>query len=208
MFGSLLFTWLQGAPFYHELHQRAVETLPPGTGKLWLDVGCGPGLVTRLAAIRGYRAKGIDADPRMIKTAQRLAKLHHSAAEFEVGHIAALPYHGADVVSAASLLAVLDDKPSGLNRLWRCVRPGGYLRIVEPTDRMNLNNANQAIARGLPRRRINGLRLWAMVRKNNTVAPGLYTGLAVEQHYVALLDALVGAWVFKKNTAPSPATYY
>lgn len=145
MLGSVLFTWLQGAPFYQDLHQRAVEGLPPGTGKIWLDVGCGPGLVTRLAASHGYSAKGIDADPRMIKAAIRLAKHHHSSAEFEVGSIMALPYQYADVVSAASLLAALDDKPSGLNALWRCVRPGGHLLIIEPTVRMNPENAGTAL---------------------------------------------------------------
>lgn len=205
MLGSILFTWLQGAQFYQDLHQRAVDSLPPGTGKIWLDVGCGPGLVTRLAASRGYSAKGIDADPRMIKAAKRLAKHHHSLAEFEVGNITALPYQYADVVSAASLLAVLDDKPSGLNSLWRCVRPGGYLLIIEPTDRMNPENAKNVISAYLPQKRINGLRLWAAARQNKTVDPKIYDELEGKQQYVDLLHGLVGAWIFKKNNEFSQA---
>ena len=47
----------------------------------------------------------------MIKTAQRLARHHHSSAAFAIGNIAASPL-SADMVSAASLLAVLDDKPA------------------------------------------------------------------------------------------------
>ena len=205
MLGSTLFTWLQGAPFYQDLHQRAVESLPAGAGTIWLDIGCGPGLVARLAASRGYSAKGIDADPRMIKAAKRLAKHHHSSAEFEVGNITALPYQYADVVSAASLLAVLDDKPSGLNALWRYVRPGGHLLIIEPTVRMNPENAGTALGEGLPRKRISGLRLWAAARQNKAVDPRIYGALEGERQYVDLLHGLVGAWIFKKSTESSPA---
>ena len=64
-----LFDWLQGADFYHAAHRAAVEHLPPGDGKLWVDVGCGPGLVARLAAARGYRAIGVDRDRHMIAAA-------------------------------------------------------------------------------------------------------------------------------------------
>ena len=62
MIAPALFTWLQGADFYRELHREAVEALPRGSGETWLDVGTGPGLVARLAAANGYRATGIDAD--------------------------------------------------------------------------------------------------------------------------------------------------
>ena len=116
MIESILFTWLQGADFYRDLHRCAVQNLPPGKGKTWLDVGCGPGLVTRLAAEHGYRAQGVDTNPRTIKAAQRLALNHHSSAEFAIGNIAASPL-SADVVSAASLLAVLEDKLAGLHAL-------------------------------------------------------------------------------------------
>ena len=197
MIESLLFTWLQGADFYRDLHRCAVQSLPPGKGKTWLDVGCGPGLVTRLAAEHGYRATGVDTNPRMIKAAKRLALHQHASAEFALGNIADSPL-SADVVSAASLLAVLDDKPAGLHALWRCVHPGGYLLIIEPTARMTPKNARAAIDTGLPRKRINGLRLWAAVRQNRAVDPALFAGLTSERRYIDLLQGLVGAWIFEK----------
>ncbi len=204
MLGSMLFTWLQGAHFYRDLHHRAVENLPISPGKIWIDVGCGPGLVTRFAAERGYSAKGVDADPSMIKAAKRLAKIHRSAAEFEVGNIAGLPDQYADVVSAASLLAVLDDKPSGLKSLWRCVRPGGYLLIIEPTDQMNPENVKKLVGADLPPKRINGLRIWASARQNRTVDPKIYDAIDGERQYVDLLHGLVGAWIFRKNGGSLP----
>lgn len=204
MLGSMLFAWLQGAHFYRDLHRRAVEKLPVGPGKIWIDAGCGPGLVTRLAAERGYSAKGVDADPSMIKAAKRLARVHRSSAEFEVGNIDGLPDRYADVVSAASLLAVLDDKPSGLNSLWRCVRPGGYLLIIEPTHQMNPENAKKLVGTNLPRKRINGLRIWAAARQNRAVDPKVFDAIEGERKYVDLLHGLVGAWIFKKNDGSLP----
>ena len=201
MIESILFTWLQGADFYRDLHQCAVQSLPPGSGKTWLDVGCGPGLVTRLAAEHGYRAQGVDTNPRMIKAAQRLALKHHASAKFAVGDIAASSL-SADVASAASLLAVLEDKLAGLHALWRCVNSGGHLLIIEPTARMNPANTKTIIASGLPQKRIYGLRLWAAMRQNRAVDPALFDGLTSERRYIELLQGLAGAWIFEKPCAP------
>ena len=64
---------------------------------------------------------------------------------------------------------------------------------------MNPANAKVAMASGLPRKRIHGLRLWAAVRQNRTVDPALFDGLASERRYIDLLHGLVGAWVFEKT---------
>lgn len=199
MIGAVLFTWLQGAPFYRELHKAAVDRLPPGQGKTWLDVGCGPGLVARLAAARGYTATGIDADPAMIKAARRLAQRLGSNVVFEVGELAGLVDRKADVVSAASLLAVVDDKKGALRQLWNGVRPQGHLLIIEPTQEMNPANAAKLIAAGLPRKRIQGLRLWARVRANRATDPAVFDSIAAQNQFsLALLGGMVRAWFFEK----------
>lgn len=95
MISTLLFTWLQGANFYFDLHKQAVESLPVGNGELWLDIGCGPGLVTRFAAERKYRAIGLDTDPQMIAAAKRIARRTHSSAEFQTGDFTTLPAESA-----------------------------------------------------------------------------------------------------------------
>lgn len=56
MIGAVLFTWLQGAEFYRELHKRAVDNLPSGEGKTWIEAGCRPGIVSRLAAMNDCHA--------------------------------------------------------------------------------------------------------------------------------------------------------
>ncbi|MFQ5456066.1 MAG: class I SAM-dependent methyltransferase [Nitrospirota bacterium] len=199
MIGSILFTWMQGAHFYQELHREAVETVPSGEGKRWVDVGCGPGLVSRIAVARGYKVTGIDMDPRMIKAAKHIGRHQKSPAMFEVGNVFSLPENIADVVSAASLLAVIDDKHRCLQSLWGCVRQGGYLLIIEPTEKMNPDHAKRIIGSNLSSKRIQGLKLWAAARKNRAVDPEIFKSLQSKSlKYVELLEGLVGAWLLAK----------
>lgn len=200
MIAPLLFTWLQGADFYRALHHEAVDMLPAGNGETWLDIGSGPGLVTRFAAERGYRALGIDTDPQMIAAAKRIAQRKHSAAEFQTGDFSTLPAESAHVVSAASLLAVLPDREAGLRSLWRLLRPGGTLLIIEPTHQMTSENAARAIQNGLPKKRIIGLRMWANARQGNIVDPSIYETLGAESIILKpLLQGLVGGWAIQKS---------
>lgn len=198
MISTLLFIWLQGADFYHDLHKQAVDLLPQGNGQPWLDVGSGPGLVSRLSAQRGYQVTGIDSDTTTIQTAKWIAGIQGLSINFKAGDVFNLPPESAEVVSAASLLAVLPDREKGLCSLWSAVRPGGYLLIIEPTDQMTSRNAEKLIQNGLPRKRIQGLRMWATARQGNIVNPAMFETLGAEVTFTPLLHGLVGAWVIKK----------
>ena len=46
-FSARLFSWVQDAAFYRQLHREAVELLPRGSGQPWLDAGCAPGGTVR-----------------------------------------------------------------------------------------------------------------------------------------------------------------
>ncbi|MBI3776667.1 MAG: methyltransferase domain-containing protein [Gammaproteobacteria bacterium] len=199
-----LFDWLQGADFYHAAHRAAVEQLPPGGGKLWVDVGCGPGLVTRLAAARGYRAIGVDRDRHMIAAAQRRAARAASAAAFQIGDIdglAAMPAR-ADVISAASLLAVVDDPAAALTALLAAVKPGGCVLVIEPTAAMTPAAADTLIGHGLGGKRVNGLRLWARARHGRAINPDLFDmARANAVHYAPVLAGLLGVWMLRTAAA-------
>lgn len=162
-----LFTWLQSAPFYVRLHADAVARVPAASpGARWIDAGCGPGLVARLAADRGYDALGVDRSDAMIEAARRVATRAGSRARFEVNDLDGLRDHAAaEVVSAASLLAVLPDPRAGLAALWSAVRPGGHLLIVEPTEAMGPGRA----ARALGRAPHPGLLMWSVARAGASV---------------------------------------
>jgi trans-aconitate methyltransferase len=195
-----LFAWIQAAPFYAAAHAQAVQRLPDGNGRTWLDVGCGPGLVARLASRHGYEALGIDRDPAMIRRARQLVRNEHC--RFEVGDLEAHGVqHTADVVSAASLLIVVPDARRALARLWKWVRPGGTLLVVETTREMNPARA-KAVARGLRPGRHEALTLWARARAGRAIDSAIFQELGssgCERH--SLLDGLIEAWLFRKGTS-------
>jgi trans-aconitate methyltransferase len=68
------FTRVEAAGFYAALLRDGLDLLPDGHGRTLIDIGCGPGALTRLAAARGYHATGLDSDPAMIAQAARLAR--------------------------------------------------------------------------------------------------------------------------------------
>lgn len=198
-FGAKLFVWLQGAEFYKNLHHEAVEQISDGDGKKWMDVGCGPGFLTRLAATKGYDALGIDADSFMIREAKKIARNESSAAHFKVGDVFRIPSQSADIVSASSLLATLEDRVGGLHALLSAVKPGGSLLIIEPTDRMTPRAASVFIRSGVHGKRMCGLRLWARDRQGLAVNPKIFNMPEVGRTtFTPLLDGLVGAWLIQK----------
>ncbi|MGO9475233.1 MAG: class I SAM-dependent methyltransferase [Rhodomicrobium sp.] len=146
-----LFARLQDADFYSGLHLAAANLLPNGKlGQSWLDVGCGPGLLTRIAAEKGHAACGIDRDPDMIAAARHLASRRGCGASFAVSDIetARAAAGRFDVVSASSLLVVLPNPAETLRQLVDLTKPEGRLLIVEASSRMSRARAAWLWLRG------------------------------------------------------------
>ena len=160
---ALLFSRVQAASFYRRLHREAVQLLPPGAGKTWLDVGCGPGLVARLAAEHGYRVTGIDIDPAMVRRATLEARRHACTASFETASPAQLAERAsqAEVISAASLLAVIEDRAAAVRLLLQGVARDGTLLLIEPSPRMTAQAAADLRSRSELGRGAWVLGLWA-----------------------------------------------
>ncbi|MFF3613918.1 class I SAM-dependent methyltransferase [Streptomyces sp. NPDC002580] len=109
---------------------RLRDWLPERAGDL-LDVGCGTGSLSLVAAERGHRVTGIDLSPRMIDLAR--AKLAGRDAVFLVGDAVAPPVGEQlfDVLLGRHVLWALPD-PGRVLRHWRgLLRPGGRLVLVE-----------------------------------------------------------------------------
>jgi ubiquinone/menaquinone biosynthesis C-methylase UbiE len=142
---GMTLNWL--APFYDSVcrfyglgRSFREETLRHAAlkpGERVLDVGCGTGVLTRVAAEMvgaSGQALGIDPAPRMIAVARKNAA-GNSQAEFRIAAIERLPFESGsfDVAVASLMLHHLppDLKLGGLREVYRVLKPGGRLIVVD-----------------------------------------------------------------------------
>lgn len=193
---ALFFRWLQRQRFYADVHANAVRAVP-GNG-VWHDIGCGPGLIPGIASVRGFVTAGFDKNPESVIMAQKLyPKAHFFNQDFEA--LAAAHDEKPDVISISSLLFVLSDKLTVLNKVWGMIKPGGHLLIIETGGSMTLPNViKYSIRQG---RFSFGLCLWGIARSGKTVESEVLKW-AKNRNIVAEQNPLGGmlhVWVFRKE---------
>lgn len=143
--GSTL-DWL--APYYdwvcrtagidRKFHARTIRHAKLQRGERVLDIGCGTGVLTRLAADAvgpDGAVLGVDPAPDMIRLARIAGRDARSDARFELAaieHIPAAP-ETFDAVLLSFVIHCLpsDLKRTGLKEAWRVLRPGGRLVMVD-----------------------------------------------------------------------------
>jgi len=118
-------------PLVREAWAARLEAWLPRRSCDVLDLGCGTGSLSLLAAERGHRVTGVDRSPAMVALAR--TKLAGRDAVFVVGDAAAPPVGEQlfDVVLVRHVLWTLP-APGRALRHWRgLLRPGGRLVLVE-----------------------------------------------------------------------------
>jgi len=100
-----------------------------GIGRI-VDVGCGPGHVTRYLAERGAVVEGLDLSPAMIE----IATAAHPGLAFRVGDMFALPYADASLTGVVAFYAIVharsDELAAPFRELARMLAPGGLAALA------------------------------------------------------------------------------
>jgi SAM-dependent methyltransferase len=99
-----------------------------------VDVGCGPGTATRLAARGGAAATGIDPSPAMLRLARWISTARRvHGIDWHEGRAEALPVPDATATLGWALSTVhhWDNPAAGLSELYRILAPGGRVLLAE-----------------------------------------------------------------------------
>jgi SAM-dependent methyltransferase len=122
-----IFHELDGKPFDRELLDRfAAQTR--GTG-LIVELGCGPGHVTRYLHERGARVIGVDRSEGMVRRARELSP----RIEFHVADMRALPFEAGTVAGMVSFYSIIHFELDALTTVfdeWRRVLAPGAPALV------------------------------------------------------------------------------
>ena len=115
--------WLLGS-FYDGIAADIAATVPLGASVL--DVGCGPGHLTRRLAALGLDATGSDLDPAMVERATA-----HGGGRYLAADAASLPFEddAFDLVVSTLSMHHWADARAGLAEIGRVVRPGGRVLV-------------------------------------------------------------------------------
>lgn len=110
----------------------AVDRAAPAKSEHVVDVGCGTGNASLLAAARGAWVTGVDPAERLLKVARELAKERELDATFVSGDAAALPLgHGeADMVLSVFGVIFAPDPAAAATELARVTRPSGRIILT------------------------------------------------------------------------------
>jgi ubiquinone/menaquinone biosynthesis C-methylase UbiE len=130
--------WLTSFGRLPTLRKETLEVAALQPGESVLDVGCGTGSLTLMAAEQvgpDARVAGIDASPEMIEQARKKALKKKRDVDFRVAPIEQLPFADADfdvVLSSLMLHHLPDDlKDQGLAEVRRVLKPGGRLIVLD-----------------------------------------------------------------------------
>lgn len=110
---------------------RYLANLPLGPDRRILDIGCGTGDVTRLLAARAGEVIGVDRDPALLAVARDGAPANCRFVQADAAEVESLGVAPVDGVWSSFLAAYFPDLTPVLERWRRCLRPGGWMALVE-----------------------------------------------------------------------------
>jgi ubiquinone/menaquinone biosynthesis C-methylase UbiE len=131
-----------------DVHEAVVEAAGELEGRRLLDVACGTGELSAIAARRGADVVGVDFAPVLVETAQR--QFPHI--DFRVGDAENLDFDDAsfDVVTSTFGAMFAPDQERAAGELARVTRPGGTLVMANWTPEGAIGEMFRLTARFAP----------------------------------------------------------
>jgi SAM-dependent methyltransferase len=202
----------QAEAFNHSVVAHAAQTLDalvalsaPAPTERWLDVACGPGIVSRRLAQHAGAVHGVDMTPAMIEVARREAAAAGLAnATFELGDATALelPDGGFDGAVARFAIHHLPLPGRLVDELARVVRPGGRIVLA---DHIADEEAGAA-AWALELERLRDPSHWAALTPARLRALGQGAGLRLEHERIVAIALDFDDWLARgSGGAPNAA---
>jgi SAM-dependent methyltransferase len=137
-------------PMSRPLWETMLNATEVGSTTHFLDVGCGGGGASVLAAERGAQVSGLDAAEGLIKFARERV----SNGDFRVGDIESLPFEddAFDVVFAANSVQYSGDRIAALRELGRVCKPEGRIvaGLFGPPEKVAFSAIQKAVRDTLP----------------------------------------------------------
>ena len=174
---TIIFLWLHNQLFYKSLQKKAVSSIDTTAFyKSWADIGCSTGLMTRLAQKLNYKVTGFDINSISLLFAKILAyKLKNIKYKKQDFYTLNSKF---DIVSATSLLSVVEDKKEALKKLLSLLKDDtSILIIIEPTEKLALKNVWKLISNVKTFWFYKGLLVWAKAREGKAIDSNLFNEL-------------------------------
>ncbi len=138
--------------FTRARYQVVANLLNDVENKWVLDIGCGDGVLSYMAAEKGGRVVGIDLSDLALKAARRLIQEKGNVVLFQVASAYCLPFADGwcDVVIAADVIEHLQQSEMLLQEMKRVLRPGGRgiiatpIKPSDPPDKMHVKEYDPA----------------------------------------------------------------
>jgi SAM-dependent methyltransferase len=179
-----------------------VALAEPRAHERWLEVACGPGIVSRKLAPSAGEVHGVDVTPAMIDLARREAmRAGLTNATFSVGDATALDLPDASVDGAVARFSIHHVAVPGrlIEELARVVRPGGRIVLADHLA----DDDPDAAAWAQEIERLRDPSHWVCLTLRRLRACGTRAGLTLDHEAIVPIALDFEEWVQRGSTGPA-----
>ncbi|MFW9827437.1 MAG: class I SAM-dependent methyltransferase [Candidatus Thorarchaeota archaeon] len=112
------------------------KMLPDISGLKGLDIGCGEGYNTRIAAKKGAKMDAIDISEVFIKFAKEMETIEDLGINYQIANAIELPYSDNKFNFVIATMSMMDiaDVERAIDEAFRVIKPGGFFQfsIIHP----------------------------------------------------------------------------